>query len=388
MIARRQQVSLVVTALLAAAAACQAHQREDQHTPPGRAAPAAPNAATAPGAFTLVASGGILPDASVLERSAFDAGGAGHDFRPMLEGVKDIVSRADLALCHLGTVFGASPPYTGAPDYKSPPELAPSLAAAGYDSCSTASEHALDDGADGVRRTLDALDEAGLRHAGSARGEVEARGTLLQAGRTVVAHLAYTDGTNDDLPPDQPWAVRVIDEKRIVEDARAARQAGAEVVVVSLDWGQAWQDAPDAQQLDLARKLTASHAGGRPDVDLILGSHAHVPQAYEKVNGTWVVYGLGDQIAGAATDDSGRPNPRANQSTLARFTFSPPARPGGRWEVARAEFVPEVFDLDAGRVVNLGKAIARGADLQGVRDRIRTAVLSRGAAKDGLVMGE
>ncbi|MFD5469839.1 CapA family protein [Streptomyces sp. NPDC127105] len=387
MIARRQQVSLVVTALLTAAAACQAHQREQQ-TPPGRAAPTALNSASAPGAFTLVASGGILPDASVLERAAFDAGGAGHDFRPMLEGVKGIVSRADLALCHLSTAFGAGAPYTGAPRYKSPPELASSLAAAGYDSCATASEHTLDDGADGVRRTLEALDGAGLRHAGSARGEGEARGTLLRAGRAVVAHLAYTYGTNDPLPPDQPWAVRVIDEKRIVEDARAARKAGAQVVVVSLNWGRAWQDAPDAQQLDLARKLTASHSGGRPDVDLILGSHAHVPQAYEKVNGTWVVYGLGDQIAGATTDDSGRRNPRANQSTLARFTFSPPAKQGGRWEVARAEFVPEVFDLDAGRVVNLGKAITRGADLQGVRDRIRTAVLSRGAAKDGLVMGE
>ncbi|MEU6008900.1 CapA family protein [Streptomyces sp. NPDC047453] len=387
MIARRQQVSLVVTALLTAAAACQAHQREEQHPPPGRAAPA-PDSATAPRAFTLVASGGILPETPVLERAAFDAGGSGHDFRPMLDGVKDIVSRADLALCHLGTVFGANASYAGAPRYNSPPELAPSLAAAGYDSCATASDHALDDGADGVRRTLDALDQAGLRHAGTARAESESRGTLLQAGRAVVAHLAYTYGTNEDLPPDQPWAVRVIDEKRIIEDARAARQAGAEVVVVSLNWGQAWQDAPDAQQVTLARKLTASRSGGRPDVDLILGSHAHVPQAYEKVNGTWVVYGLGDQITGATTDDSGARNPRANQSTLARFTFSPPARPGGRWEVARAEFVPEVFDLDAGRVLNLSRVIAQGADLRGVRDRIRTAVLSRGAAKDGLVMGE
>ncbi|MFI9600116.1 CapA family protein [Streptomyces sp. NPDC052043] len=388
MIARRQQVSLVVTALLTAAAACQANHREQQPAPPGRAAPTATRAAAAPGAFTLVASGSILPESSVLERAAFDAGGQSHDFRPMLAGVQDIVSRADLALCHLGTALGAGPPYTGAPRYKSPPELAPSLAAAGYDSCATASERALADGADGVRSTLDALDQAGLHHAGSARGESEARGTLLQAGHAVVAHLAYTYGTDDALPPDQPWAVRVIDEKRIVEDARAARQAGAEVVVVSLNWGRAWQDAPDAQQLDLARKLTASRDGGRPDIDLILGSHAHVPQAYEKVNGTWVVYDLGDQIAGQPADERGRQNPRANQSTLARFTFSPPARPGGRWEVSRAEFVPEVFDIDAGRVVNVGKAIAQGADLRGVRDRISAAVLSRGAAKDGLVMGE
>ena len=84
----------------------------------------------------------------------------------------------------------------------------------------------------------------------------------------------------------------------------------------------------------------------------------------------------------------GAQDARGNQSTVARFTFAPPARAGGRWEVRRAEFVPQLFDVDAGRVVDLNKALAQGAGVQGVRDRIRDVVLSRGAAKDGLVMGE
>ncbi|MET8244988.1 CapA family protein [Streptomyces sp. NPDC005202] len=386
MIARRRQVALVVTALLAAAAACQAQYREHQ-APAGRPAPSLPSR-TASGGFTLVASGDVLPDASINDRAAFDAGGAGHDFRPMLAGVEPVVARADLALCHMGTVYGVNGAYTGAPLFKSPPEVAPGLAATGYDGCSTASEHTLDDGAAGIRRTLDALDRVGVRHAGAARTEAEARSvTFLRAGPALVAHLACTYGSNRPLPPGQPWAVGPIDEDRILAGARAARQAGADVVVVSLHWGTQWQDAPDRQQAILARRLTASRTGGRPDVDLILGTHAHVPQAYEKVNGTWVVYGMGDQIAGRMTNDHGVQDPRGNQSTLARFTFAPPARPGGRWEVVRAEFVPELFDIDAGRVVNISEAIAQGADLQGVRDRIRNVVLSRGAAKDGLVMG-
>jgi poly-gamma-glutamate synthesis protein (capsule biosynthesis protein) len=383
MIARRHLVSLAVTALLTAAAACQAHLREHPG-PPGHPAP--PRATA--GGFTLVASGDILPDRPVIDRAGFDAGRTGHDFRPMLEGAKPVVSRADLALCHLGTPYGANGAYTGAPRYSSPPELARALAATGYDGCATASEHALDDGADGVRRTLDALDRAGVRHAGTARVEAEAGGALLRAGSARVAHLAYTYGSNVPLPPGRPWAVGPIDENRILADARAARKAGADVVVVSLHWGWTWQEAPDERQVGFARRLTASRTGGRPDVDLILGTHTRLPQPYEKVNGTWVVYGMGAQIAGEAAGDHGRPDPRGNESTLARFTFTPPARPGGRWEVAKAEFVPEVFDLDAGRVVNLGRAIAQGADLQGVRDRIRSAVLGRGAAQQGLVMGQ
>lgn len=211
----------------------------------------------------------------------------------------------------------------------------------------------------------------------------------MRAGGAEVAHLAYTVGTNGlPMPDGQPWAVNLADGDRILADARAARRAGADVVVVSLNWGTEWQDEPDAQQLTLSAELTASRTGGRPDIDLILGAHAHVPQAYEKVNGTWVVYGLGDQIAGEMFNRQGVQDSRGNESTLARFTFAPPARKGARWEVTRAEFVPQFFDIDAGRVVDLDAALAQGADVGGVRDRIRDVVLSHGAARDGLAMAQ
>ncbi|MGW2030723.1 CapA family protein [Streptomyces argyrophylli] len=381
MIGRRQQVALALTAVLAAGAACQNQNRESGAQ--GHSAPAADG-------FTLVASGDVLPHTSVIERASFDAGGNGHDFRPMLAGVEPVVSRADLALCHMETVYGTDGDYTGYPDFKSPPQIAQALAATGYDGCSTASNHALDDGAAGIRRTLDAMDRAGLRHAGTARNEAEARSvTLLRAGSAKVAHLSYTFGTNGNaLPPGQPWAVDLIDADRMIADARAARRAGADVVVLSVHWGTEWQDEPDRQQLTLAQRLTSSATAGRPDIDLILGTHAHVPQAYEKVNGTWVIYGMGDQIAGEMYNGEGAQDPRGNESTLGRFTFAPPARPGEAWRVTKAEFVPQLYDLDAGRVVDLNKAIAEGAELEGVRDRIRDVVLSRGAGQDGLVMAE
>ncbi|MEV6118083.1 CapA family protein [Streptomyces sp. NPDC052109] len=382
MIGRRQQVALALTAALAAAAACQNHGRQQSGHP-------APSGSATPG-FTLVASGDVLPHPSVVARAAYDSGDSGYDFRPMLSGVAPVVSRADLALCQMESVYGAAGAYSGYPAFKSPPQIAQALVATGYDGCSTASNHSLDDGAGGIRRTLDAMDQAGLRHAGTARTEAEARSvTMLKAATAKVAHLAYTFGTNGiPLPSGEPWAVHVIDEQRMIADARAARRAGADVVVVSVHWGTEWQDAPDSRQLALARRLTAATTDGRPDIDLILGTHAHVPQAYEKVNGTWVIYGLGDQIAGEMYNDRGVQDGRGNESTIGRFTFAPPARPGARWRVTRAEFIPQLYDLDAGRVVNLNRAVDDGARLEGVRDRIRDVVLSRGAAQDGLVMGE
>lgn len=384
MITRARQIHLALAAaLIAAAVTSQAHDTAARH-PGGRPGPPAARG------FTLVAAGDVLPDSSVLERAGSDAGGTGYDFRPMLAGVQPLVSRADLAICHLRTVYDTEGDPTGSSVFKTPPQVAEGLAATGYDSCSTASSHTLDDGADGVRRTLDALDRAGVRHAGSARGEREATAvTLMRAGGARVAHLAYTDDTGGHpLPQGRPWAVGLTDPARILADARAARRAGADVVVVSLGWGTEWQDGPDERQLRLSRQLTASRTGGRPDIDLILGTRSHVPQAYEKVNGTWVVYGTGDQIAGEMYNDRGVQDPRGNESTLGRFTFSPPARRSQRWEVTKAEFVPLAFDLDAGRVVDLDAALERGATVGAVRDRIRDVVLGRGAVRSGLLMAE
>ncbi|MBM7440145.1 CapA family protein [Streptomyces sp. HB132] len=402
----RQGAAVAIAGLLATATACTGQQP----SPPGfagRQLSAEPgvNGAGAGGdegarTFTLLASGDILPHSVIIDRAAADAGGKGYDFRPMLKGAAPAVSGADLAICHMETAYGEKGgPYTGYPSFKSPPEVATALRATGFDSCSTASNHTLDDGAEGVGRTLDALDRAGVAHAGSARSAAEAsRPTLLRAGKgknaAKVAHLAYTYGTNDiPLPAGRPWAVNLIDKDRIVSDARAARKAGADVVVVSLHWGTEWQDAPDDVQLALGRELTASGSGERPDIDLILGTHAHVPQAYEKVNGTWIVYGMGDQVAGAMINYEGARDPRANESSMGRFTFGPPAKPGQRWAVEKAEFIPQWFDPTAGRVVSLdsGASSTAGPDrgrLGGIRDRIQRAVLSRGAAQDGLVAGK
>ncbi|GAB2918780.1 MULTISPECIES: CapA family protein [unclassified Streptomyces] len=386
-----------IALLLAAAAGCTGQQ-------PTTAEPGGPPAARGAGGqgaagprpFTLLAAGDVLPHSSVIDRAAVDAGGAGYDFAPMLAGVAPVVSGADLAFCHMETVYGKKGgPYTGYPSFKSPPEIATALRTTGFDSCSTASNHTLDDGPEGVRRTLDALDGAGIRHAGSARSAAEAaRPTILPAGpgegAAKVAHLAYTYGTNDiPLPADRPWTVNVTDEQKIIEEARAARRAGADVVVLSVHWGTEWQDEPDARQRELAERLTASTDRGRPDIDLVVGTHAHVPQAYEKVNGTWVVYGMGDQIAGAMINYEGAQDPRGNQSSMGRFTFAPPAKPGERWKVTKAEFVPQWYDTSTGRAVNLNTSLGAGAEhLREVRDRIRSVVLGRGADRDGLRMGE
>ncbi|GGU50501.1 lipoprotein [Streptomyces albospinus] len=413
--------SAAAVLLAALAAGCGSRTDAPRHGPAHRTA--GPSAAGAPhrraGArsataasarpFTLVASGDIIPaHPDALGTAQDDAPvHGGYDFRPMLRDVRPVIDGAGLALCHLAAPLGPlDGPFTGYPMLQAPPQVATALKATGFDSCATASNHALDQGVAGVRHTLDVLDTVGLRHTGSARGAAEAaRPALLRApGGARVAQLSYTYGTDGvERPAGEPWAVNLLDARKIVADARAARRAGADIVVVSPHWGTEYRTAPDARQLRLARVLAAARTDGRPDIDLIVGSHTHTPQPYEKVNGTgagreqdarqqqadlhsggtWVAYGLGDLIGGTTHDRLG------TMSTAARFTFTPPAEAGGRWEITKAEFVPLWWDARAGRVINVNKAIKAGRrDLKPLRRSIRRMVLSRGARKAGLAMGK
>ncbi|WP_308294798.1 CapA family protein [Streptomyces sp. JJ66] len=389
---RRRTRTLLAAAVLTPLAAC---GQPDGGPPQDRPSPQDTPAAGKTEAFTLVATGDILSHDSVIRQAAADAGGESgdgtgprtYDFRSMLAGAKPVVAQADLAICHLETVVGADGgPFSGYPMFRTPPQVAQAIADTGYDSCSTASNHTLDAGPEGVERTLDAMDAAGVRHVGSARSAAERdQPAMLTAGGAKVAQLAYTYGTNGiPVPENQPYLVNLIDADRILADATSARAAGADVVVVSMHWGTEWQEEPNAQQRALAGQLTAAQVDGRRAIDLIIGTHAHVPQAYEKVGGTWVVYGMGDQVAGVMND------PRGQYGSTARFTFTPPTRAGEAWRVTKAEFVPHVMDNDPLRVVNLPRALREDPDQPRyvkAQEAIKEAVLSRGAAKDGLRLG-
>ncbi|MFB7465395.1 CapA family protein [Streptomyces sp. NPDC056224] len=359
--------------------------------PGGRVEPGGTAPAGRP--FTLVATGDIIPYPSIIQRSADDADEAGeHDFRKILAGVKPLISAADLAICHHEIPYGRpGGPYTGYPVFKAPHQLADALKDAGYDSCSTASNHTLDDGYEGLARTLEHLDRVGIPHVGSARSAQEAKApALLSAGGAKVAQLDYTYGTNGiPLPEGKPWAVNLIDRDRMIADARAARAGGANVVVLSVHWGTEWQTAPDEQQRELAQALTASRAAdGLADIDLIIGTHNHVPQPYEKINGTWVVFGMGDQVASFVPADK----LRGNQSSVPRFTFAPAAAHTGRWEVVKAEFLTQYSDMGPPfRVVCASCAAldgtlpsAKRSEYARIDQQVTEAVLSRGAGAQGL----
>jgi poly-gamma-glutamate capsule biosynthesis protein CapA/YwtB (metallophosphatase superfamily) len=209
--------------------------------------------------------------------------------------VKPVISKADLAICHMETPVGTPKgPFEGYPEFLVPPQILTTLKDVGYDTCSTASNHTFDHGLKAVKRTLDAMDKVGLGHTGSARTPKEAEQINIRDVNGVkVAHLAFSwESFLNPTPEKQQWAFNRLSTDEIKKAEARARKKGAEVVILSVHWGLEHYNEPSVPQLELAERITEETG-----VDLVIGHHAHVVQPIQKVNGTWIAYSLGNQVA-------------------------------------------------------------------------------------------
>ncbi|MFD4583901.1 CapA family protein [Streptomyces sp. NPDC058423] len=251
-------------------------------------------------AFTVAAAGDVLIHPELVEQAAKDAkktgeGEAGLDFGPLLAGVKPVVSKADLAICHMETPVGKPKgPFEGYPEFLVPPQILTALKGAGYDTCSTASNHTYDHGLKAVRRTLNAMDKVGLGHTGSARTPEESQRINIREVKGVkVAHLSYSwESFLNPTPEKESWAFNRIGTDQIKKAESRARKQGAEVVILSVHWGLEHYNEPSVPQLELAERITQETG-----IDLVIGHHSHVVQPIQKLNGTWIAYSLGNQVA-------------------------------------------------------------------------------------------
>jgi poly-gamma-glutamate capsule biosynthesis protein CapA/YwtB (metallophosphatase superfamily) len=325
--------------------------------------------------FTLIASGDVLTHGPVLRQASAYGRRVSqpYDFRPMFADLRPIVAKADLALCHLEVPLSRNgQDISSWPAFNAPPQLAAALRWAGYDACSTASNHSMDQGPQGVAATLEVMDAAGLRHPGMARNANEAdQSTIVDVRGLRVGLLSYTYGLNSGrLPADQRWLVNTIEPRRILSDARAARRAGAQFVVVLLHWGQEYRSTPTSFQREVAKRLL-----GVPEVDLILGHHVHVVQPIEQVGSKWVAYGMGNSLSNQTPSCCAA---GSQDGVLVKVTVG---EHGGRLRVRAVRYVPTWVEHPSFRIRPVLTALADRSlpavirrALEAARDRTTRAV--------------
>lgn len=325
--------------------------------------------AAKPVSVTVSGSGDILLHSPLVREAAAYAragGRTGYDFDPMFAPVKKSISAADIAICHQETPISSTDDNLSVPGslvFNVPREIAGTLKRAGYDGCDTASNHTMDQGVAGIVSTRKMLQGAGLKVAGPT-GAPGPPGipAMYEAKGVKVADLAYTytlpntSGPSTDVPAGAPWLKSylwpAVGAAGIIANAKTAKAAGADIVIVNIHWGTEGVQRPTTDQVALAKKLMAS-----PYVDAIFGTHAHVVQPCTTINGKFVFYGFGNFISNQGPGNG--PQTESNRDgVLAQVTFSRNA--SGAWS-QQAKYQPTHVETADNHTVRLSTPSADAA---------------------------
>lgn len=253
------------------------------------------------GHATIVFAGDAMQHQSQLDNARRPDGS--FDYSHYFSAIEPYIKRADYAVVNLETPIGEKG-FSGYPMFCAPAAYAKALGDAGFDMLLTANNHTLDRRDRGLRHTYAVLDSLGIDHIGTYPSAV--RSAVLPFIRDIngfkVAFLNYTYGTNG-IRVQTDAVVDYIDTEKIRTDVRQAREAGAEIVVGCMHWGEEYRLLPSAAQRRLADRLE------NMGVNLIIGSHPHVIQPMELRSDsigrrTFICYSLGNFISGMRTADT------------------------------------------------------------------------------------
>ncbi len=245
--------------------------------------------------ITIGAIGDILIHSPVYQ-DAFN--GAEYNFDPIFENVRPILEKPDVVTANQESMLGGLElGLSGYPMFNSPYEVADALVHTGIDIVSTANNHTLDRGEKGIQLEAAYLDSIGLPHVGSFLDEKDQQKLrIIHKNGIKIAFLSYTYGTNGiPVPKGKEFLVNLIERNRMKDEIHRAKSE-ADVVVMSIHWGNEYIRTPNNDQKELANYL--SNEG----VDIIFGSHPHVLQPMEWLKTSdgrksFVVYSLGNFIS-------------------------------------------------------------------------------------------
>jgi len=223
----------------------------------------------APGRFTLLGAGDVIPHDPVKLT------GERYGYATLFAEIAETVRAADVAIVNLETpIAPVRDGKTMQKVFNAPVELAVALRDAGFDGASLANNHVWDQSRAGLLETVANLDQIGLKHAGAGRTCDEAeRAEEFVVHGVRVAWLSTTRIHNLYLNQERTDpCVFKFDLAAVLARVAAARAAGADLVVLSVHWGVEYQTTARSWDEAFAQTLVA---GG---VDVLFGHHPHVLQ--------------------------------------------------------------------------------------------------------------
>lgn len=266
------------------------------------------------------------------------AGGSGYDFAPIVNMLKQFTDKCDVNYYNQETVLAASK--LGVSDYPlfiSPEEAGQAMVDLGYNLVSSATNHSLDGGVEGIMTSREFWNkQKDVFFTGTFSSQAERdKVNILECNDIKYSMLNYTYDTNGiPVPDDQPYLINVWptnleindpakDEnyqaykETVKKDIDAVRDK-VDFLIVALHAGVEYMPEPSAYQEDMAQFLADN------GVDLVIGTHPHCIEPAKYIDDTLVFFSLGNLLCAQYQDD----NYNKVTSILSTFTVTKTTKDG------------------------------------------------------------
>ena len=269
------------------------------------------------GVFEMSIAGDYIIYDSIYGYTNMLANGEGHDFKPIVRNLRKFTKDCDVNYYNQETVLaGDELPLSSYPLFVSPTEAGDAMLDVGYNLVSTATNHSLDGGEDGVlaeckywKKNNDKAFMTGTFTSQQERDEVH----ILECNGITYSMLDYTYATNGiPLPEGKEYLVNVWPtdfdindpetdkeyqayKKQVKKDIEAVRDK-VDFLIVCMHGGVEYADDESEYQRDMAKFLADN------GVDLVIGTHPHAIQPAEYIGDTLVYYSLGNLLCAQTQD--------------------------------------------------------------------------------------
>ena len=161
-----------------------------------------------------------------------------------------------------------------------------------FDAVSLANNHSGDYGSEAFRETMHHLEQSGIAYFGGGRNLSEAHKPLWISRKDLkIAVLGYNEfkPRSFEAGADHP-GIAWSEDSHVIADIRAAKAAGADLIIPFMHWGWEKEGQASERQRQLAHKMIDEGAA------LVVGSHPHVTQGAETYKGKPIIYSLGNFV--------------------------------------------------------------------------------------------
>lgn len=216
------------------------------------------------------------------------------DFTPIFQNISEDINEADIAIANFEGSVNSNRALSGFPLFNFPKESISSLKNVGFDVLSTANNHCLDTGIDGLAETISVINENNMKSFGTFTEDID-KGIVVEEKGIKIGLISFTDTLNgmDSLMIGKEYSVNNFSQD--VESDIKKLKDKSDIVIVYPHWGNEYQLVPNERQIYLKEKLQEYGA------DIILGSHPHVLQKYEveeKNNKKYfTIYSMGNALS-------------------------------------------------------------------------------------------